>query len=252
MLRLRQALARLWASFSFVGLAVATLFFAASLTPTLLPRNSVVQGALSGFAIAVGYGVGVGCVWLWLYLEIPKPSDKVQRVSKWITTFAVSAVVITFLWRETVWQNSIRELMEMQPVAPAYPWRLALIALVTSLLLIVTARGLGSLWRWINHWIKRVVPRRVSIFISSIVLVVGVLLLVNNVIARLALNVADRIFLQLDQSVEENVAMPQYDGASGSVESLIEWDTIGRFGKQFITAGPTMEGIGEFWGRDDR
>ena len=70
--------ARFWASFSFVGLAVATLFFAASLTPSLLPRNFVVQGVLSGFALAVGYGVGVFFVWIWLYLEIPQPRDRVQ------------------------------------------------------------------------------------------------------------------------------------------------------------------------------
>lgn len=56
---------RYWKSFSFVGLVFATLFFAASVTPSLLPRNFFVQGLLSGFAIAVGYGVGIACVWLW-------------------------------------------------------------------------------------------------------------------------------------------------------------------------------------------
>jgi uncharacterized membrane protein len=64
--RLRKWLVSYAASFSFVGLAVATLAFAASLTPSLLPRNLGVQGVLSGFALAVGYGVGVFCVLLWL------------------------------------------------------------------------------------------------------------------------------------------------------------------------------------------
>lgn len=35
-------------SFSFVGLMMAGLFFAASVTPSLLPRTYVVQGILSG------------------------------------------------------------------------------------------------------------------------------------------------------------------------------------------------------------
>src|SRR5688572_4415123 len=99
--RSRSWLARYWASFSYVGLAVATLFFAASLTPSLLPRNFLVQGVLSGFALAVGYGLGVFLVWLWLYLEIPRFSDKMQLISKRITTAVVALVVVGFLWRET-------------------------------------------------------------------------------------------------------------------------------------------------------
>ena len=34
-------------------------FFAASVTPSLLPREFIVQGIESGFALAIGYGVGV-------------------------------------------------------------------------------------------------------------------------------------------------------------------------------------------------
>ena len=121
--KLQTWLQRFWASFSYVGLAVATLFFAASLTPSLLPRNFAVQGILSGFALAVGYGVGVFFVALWLFLEIPKPGDRIQRVSKQITTIVVALVATLFLWRATIWQNSIRQLMEMEPVETAYPWR---------------------------------------------------------------------------------------------------------------------------------
>lgn len=47
-------LRRQWDSFSFIGLVVATLFFAVSLTPSLLPRHYPVQGILSGFALAAG------------------------------------------------------------------------------------------------------------------------------------------------------------------------------------------------------
>ena len=56
-----------WNSFSFVGLVFGTLLFAASVTPSLLPRNYVVQGVLSGFALATGYGLGIITVWLWQF-----------------------------------------------------------------------------------------------------------------------------------------------------------------------------------------
>ncbi|MCI0332694.1 MAG: alpha/beta-hydrolase family protein [Planctomycetes bacterium] len=249
-LRLQTLLGRFWASFSYVGLAVGTLFFAASLTPSLLPRHFAVQGILSGFALAVGYGLGVFFVWLWLYLEIPEPNAKTQRVSKQITTVAVAIVVALFLWRASIWQNSIRQLMEMEPVATAYPWRVALIALLTGVLLIATARCLSYLWRYVHRKINLVVPRRVSYVVSTLVVVVGVFLIADNVIARLALNAADALFLRLDQVVDDGVEQPTAATASGSAESLIAWDTIGRQGKMFVATGPTRQAISQFWGKE--
>ena len=55
-------------SFSLTGLLIGTLFFAASLTPTLIPRNYITQGVLSGCSAAAGYGVGFFLHWLWRYL----------------------------------------------------------------------------------------------------------------------------------------------------------------------------------------
>ena len=102
-------------SFSFVGLVVAALFFAASLTPSLLPRNYIVEGLLAGFSIAFGYGIGVALVKLCLFLGIREPSARVQRITRWIPVIAVMIIVATFIWRMTYWQNSIRELMELEP-----------------------------------------------------------------------------------------------------------------------------------------
>jgi uncharacterized membrane protein len=246
----RVLLERIAASFSFVGLVVATLFFAESLTPSLLPRHFAVQGILSGFALAVGYGVGVFAVWLWNYLELPTPGDKVQRMSKRITIVAVAIVVVIYLWRESIWQNSIRRLMEMEPVETGYPLRVALIALLTALLLVGTVRGLRALWRYVDRWISKYIPRRVSYVASTLVVVVGLFLLTNNVIARLALNAADSLFLRLDKVVDEGIEQPIDASASGSAESRIVWDTIGRYGKHFITGGPTQQQLSEFWGKE--
>ena len=45
-------------SFSYFGLLSAALFFAISLSPSLIPRPYVAQGVLSGVASAIGYLVG--------------------------------------------------------------------------------------------------------------------------------------------------------------------------------------------------
>jgi len=246
--RLQNGTRRFCATLSFVGLAVATLFFAASLTPSLLPRHFAVQGILSGLGLAVGYGVGVIGVWLWLYLGIPTPSDRTQRLSKWITSIAVALVAILFLWRATIWQNSIRELMEMDPVATAYPRRVALIAIFTGLLLIALTRTLAWIWGIIHRRISAHVPQRVSYVLSTLVVVVGLILLANNVVARLALNAADAAFERIDQFIDEGIEQPSDAAASGSAESLVPWDTVGRYGKHFVAAGPTRESISDFLG----
>ncbi|MGL4436490.1 MAG: alpha/beta-hydrolase N-terminal domain-containing protein, partial [Giesbergeria sp.] len=51
----RSLLARL----GNTGLVLGTLFFAASLTPSLTPRITVAQAVLSGMCLAAGYGLGV-------------------------------------------------------------------------------------------------------------------------------------------------------------------------------------------------
>ena len=75
---MREWFWRLLVSFSATGLVLGTLFFAASLTPSLLPRTYVTQGLLSGVAMACGYGLGVLVGLLWLWLELPEAEGRVR------------------------------------------------------------------------------------------------------------------------------------------------------------------------------
>jgi uncharacterized membrane protein len=237
---------RYWASFSYLGLVVGVLFFAASLSPSLLPRVFLVQGILSGLALAIGYGSGVFIVWLWRYFELPEFRDRGQRIAKWLLTGGVLIFAIVFLWRATVWQNSIRELMEMPPVETAFPLRVVLIATLFAAILIAAAGIFLKLCRIVEGGLNRLVPRRVSFVLS--ILAVGALLLfiANGVLAKSALRAADSFFLQLDKYVDEEIGQPADELATGSAQSLIPWDSIGRQGKDFIVGGPTREEISQF------
>ncbi len=61
---------RIGSYISTAGLIVGILFFALSLTPSLIPRPAVVQGLLSGCVFAVGYAVGAILFWFWTYLQL--------------------------------------------------------------------------------------------------------------------------------------------------------------------------------------
>jgi uncharacterized membrane protein len=95
---------------------LGTLFFAASLTPSLLPRTFLTQGVLSGCSLAGGYGIGVFGSWLWTYMELMQPNSRFLRVAKLAAAAGCAIIAMISLWHTAGWQNSIRELMELDPV----------------------------------------------------------------------------------------------------------------------------------------
>ena len=240
----------LGASFLHLGWLCAALFFSASLTPSLLPRDYLVQGVLSGLALAVGYGLGVFAFWLWHYLELPLPSGKSGRALRCVTAAGVTVLAVVALWRATVWQNSIRELMEMPPLETAYPTYVALIALLVGLLAVGATRLLRQGHAVVDRHLNRVLPRRIANVLSAVIVGFILLMIANRMIARTALSAADKAFESLDELVDEGIEQPTDPSASGSPESLIEWDSIGRRGKNFIVDGPTVAQLSQFWGNE--
>lgn len=140
------------------------LFFAAlSLTPSLIPRNVLVQGVLSGCAFAAGYGIGVFLEWLWNFLELRWPNRKVARWVGRLCAAACLVLTVAFLWFWTGWQNSIRAGMGEQPLEATQPLIVALVAVAPAALLV----GLGTLIvhgvRVVAIWLGRLIPPRVAL-----------------------------------------------------------------------------------------
>lgn len=240
---------RYFHSFSFIGLVFAVLFFSASVTPSLLPRNFFFQGLLSGFALATGYGVGVGFLNLYQFLEFPKPSKNLERTSKIITSIVVAVVFVVYLRQMTFWQNSIRELMEMPPLETAHPYTTAVIAVFSACCLIAVVRWLGWMCRYASRQLNRFLPRRVATTLGVTMIGLLAIFIANGVIARGLMSAADSFFAKADALIDEGVAQPEIAIASGSSGSSIAWDTIGRRGKNFIVEGPQESDLTEFWGR---
>jgi uncharacterized membrane protein len=129
----------LWHSISTSGLLLGTLFFAASLTPTLLPRSFSTQGVLSGFSLAAGYGIGVFGRWLWTYMELPQPKGGLRPVVELTAATGCAVVAVIFLCQAAGWRNSIRALMDLEPVDTAHALEVALIALAVFAILMALA-----------------------------------------------------------------------------------------------------------------
>lgn len=240
---------RYWRSFSFVGLVVAAVFFALSVTPSLLPRPYAVQGVLSGFALAAGYALGIVGVHLWRFLELPLPSGRWASRSRWSIVVCVACLFAWSLWQMTFWQNSIRDLMQLGEVETAYPYRIGLIAIVCAAILVFLARVFIFCCVWVTGLLAKLFPQRIAGALSVLLVGLIALMIVNDVVAQGLLNAADRAFANLDELIDEGVDPPESPLVTGSPDSLVPWNTIGRRGKNFIAEGPTGPQITEFTGR---
>ncbi|NGN40452.1 hypothetical protein G6N74_05195 [Mesorhizobium sp. CGMCC 1.15528] len=241
---------RFWLSFSTVGLLVGTLFFAASLTPSLIPRSFLMQGILSGFSFAAGYGIGVFGLWLWSYLELPQPRERNARIIKTAAAVICAAIALVFLWRASGWQNSIRVLMDMQPVDSAHPLRVGAIALATFIVLLAFARLFQLTFLFLAGRLRRFVPRRIAYVIGIAIAAVLFGTVVNGVIFRYALHVLDGSYQKLDELVEDDTIQPTDPNQTGSAASLLGWEELGRAGRDFIAAGPNRQDLQTFLKHD--
>jgi uncharacterized membrane protein len=236
-------------SLSGVGLVLGALFFAAALTPTLIPRSYLTQGALAGGCFAIGYGAGVLWRWLWHYLELPEPSSRLRSVTNAFLAVACLVVVIVYLWRAAEWQNSIRAVMNMEPVETAHPVKTCAIALITFFALLILARLFKLVTHFLSAQIRRVIPRKIANVLGLLIATLLFWSIANNFLIRTAFRALDSSFREFDALFEPERPQPTAPGKTGSTASLVRWKELGRTGRRFVASGPTAAQISAFTGR---
>lgn len=237
------------ASLSGIGLALGTLFFAASLTPSLVPRTGVLQGILAGLCFAIGYGFGVLWRWLWNYLELPQPRARWRSATNGVMAVFCLAVAIWFLWRSADWQNSVRKVMGMEPVAGTHALKVCVLSIVTFAVLLGLARLFRLLARWISGKIGKHVPRRVA---NVVGVVAGAALfwsVANDLLIRSVFRILDSSYREFNALIDPERPQPTDPAKTGSPASLVGWVDLGRTGREFIAETPTAAEITATTGR---
>jgi len=238
----------LFRQFSTVGLLLGTLFFAFSLTPSLLPRDFLVQGVISGLSFTAGYALGVVGHALWAYLELPHPRDRVELGIKAFATVVCTVIAGTFLWQASEWQSTVRGLMNMPPAEGVQPIKVAAIALMLFLVLIVLAWLFRRTFQFLSRRLQRFVPPRVSHVIGVAAALVLFWSVINGVIFSATLRALDNSYQQLDVLIQDDLAPPEDDFKAGSARSLISWEDLGSRGRRFVTAGPNAAELEAYHG----
>jgi uncharacterized membrane protein len=234
------------------AVAVATLCWAVSLFPTLLPRANLIQGGLTGVSAMVGYGVGGLILLAWRAVARragwPSPSSAARRAGR--VVLAVSWVLLlsagSWLWWH--WQNLQRDLVGM----PAISWRSAfnviLIALVLCVVLLAVSRLIAGGLGWIFAALR---PRiggpgaRVVVGLVAVVaaLLAGKVLIVDGVYAS-----TDATYKAGDHGTDPGVHRPTSPLDSGGPGSLTPWSTLGLQGRTFAGGAVPKRELSSFAG----
>ncbi|MBJ3785018.1 alpha/beta-hydrolase family protein [Devosia sp. MSA67] len=220
-----------------------------SLTPSLLPRAYLVQGVVSGVSFAAGYAIGAVIQWIWEYLGLRWPAGKTGRWLGWGIGIVTAAITLFSLYQTTGWQNAVRAAMNQPPADNTDPFLVVLVALVPALMLVAVGTVLVLSVRFVSRKLFGRLPRRVSFLLSLVAVGVTAAVLFNGVLLQGGLRAADAFFQQLDAIATDGTAPPANPNSSGSAQSLVAWETIGRDGRTYVETGPTQADIEAMTGR---
>lgn len=226
----------------------ACIFFAISLAPSLLPRPAVVQGLISGISLAMGYALGVIGVWLWHYLRLPVVAVVWQRRLGMGCASIGGLILVIFLRKSAEWQNTVRDLMGMEPEATTGWVLLVSVSGGMFLLLMLAGKFFCRVFRIFASFLHRFLPPRVSHSIGLALTVVLFWSAVDGILLRSLMRVADRSFQQLDAMMEPEVSAPKRFTDTAESLSLLDWKDLGRQGRLFVSSAPSAVEMNQFFG----
>ena len=235
------------------ALFLGVVFFAFSMTPSLLPRAWYLQGVASGISIATGYGVGCAVVWLVHRCGIrPRWSDATKRYGWWALVVFTAIVVPLFLVLGSWWQQIVRRLVEVDDEGPGRILYIAvlLVAVVVAVLLLLAARGLRWCARRLAVLCTRFVPIPAAKAIGIAVVTILTLFVVNGAVNNVLIATIASSSKLADEGSHPGVEQPDESEKSGSPDSYEDWDSLGMEGRRFVASGPTAEQIESFTSAD--
>ena len=227
------------------GLVLAVMGYLVSLTPSLVPRTTAGQVAVSVVLTLTGYLVGMlsGRLAGWLHSLVR--SAPPTEPSRWLRRGQVGIVVallvggLIFTPSGLGWQSD-----QAGSVGWAVPSWLTVMVLTPVLVVgvILVGRGVRTAARWLARPYGRFLPYRLA-RVAGVVTAAGLLASLVAGMGWYQTNQFEALNLRTDQQQQPTSAL-----RSGGPGSLVEWADLGRQGRTFVMGGPSARAITGFTG----
>lgn len=233
----------------FGGTLLATLFFCASLTPTLLPRAWVMQGAMGAVTGIIGYAVGALLGWTGRAVVRYRLPERGRRIAWRVMLAGCAALTAITLWYSLGWQQDLRSLMGMDTRITWFPPVILAVAVAGFAVFLLAARLVRLGGRRLIGWLDRFVPARIAQATGIVIVASVVGVLANDVIFSGFVNAMNDASSVANTTTERGVRAPTSAMVSGGPGSLVSWGSLGREGRSFTGTALTPEELRAFSGR---
>lgn len=236
------------APYSHTGLTFALIFVWVSLAPSMLPRQWWMTTASLALSAGMGYGIGTALGWLARQLA-PRLGLSISmnptplRWLRWVWWSAL-VLITAIVWIDSLtFQSDVATLVG--GVRPHWSAQVVgvLVGIVATVGVIMVARGVRGVFRWINRTLSARLPRWLFPSLISTGLVLTLIFATNQFLFRQGLDYL------LEQAEAANVgvlpdsAQPTEPERSGSPASLEGWQDLGRHGQSLVSNGPRARDI---------
>lgn len=231
----------------WAGMVGALVGLAAAMTPSLLPRPTLYLGAIAGVGALLGYGTGALVAWVLRRVGVPRPPDRVRRVAWQLLCLIGPLLALIVIGVGADWQDEVRALVgERQHRSSGF--LVGLIAVLVFSLLLTLCRALRRASQRVARLLGRWVPAPVASLAGVVVVAALVYWLAAGVLFRGVITISDHVYADTNAGTEAGVERPESALRSGSPESLVSWESLGRYGRTFVAGGPTVPEIEDVTG----
>lgn len=215
-----------------------------SVTPSLLPRPTTLQGVLTGIAFAIGYLLAVAIWSIVCALLRGKARQNMIPRRWWYIYAAVWGLAIAVLSSLAVmWQNEVRSLVSMQPLDGSDLAGFLFAFLPTVIILLLAGKGVRVMYLRF----RRRTETPVAALLSTGIVTIAVGGLILGAVAGV-----DRVYHDRNAHPDSEAVQPVSEHRSAGPGSAIAWETLGRHGAAFVSGGPDAADIESLTGAEAR
>ncbi|MEO0653380.1 MAG: alpha/beta-hydrolase family protein [Pseudomonadota bacterium] len=234
--------------FSIPCLLLGLVFFAASLTPSLIPRGPEVQGVLGGVVTALGYLAGQIILFFWRAADMPTLRGRLAQLAELAALLVVLVLLGIAIAFSLTWQNDLRAKMGLPPSDALQIVIIVAVALATFAAAFVLGALIAALFRLIRSKFYRIMPPRRANVLGAVAVVLILFVITRDGIVNNVLSSFDASYAAAQNLFDTAPPPPADPDAPGGANSLVDWATMGQPGRDFLTSGPDAAAISAFTG----